>query len=327
MSLLARQLYFEAVKSGDELPPLVKAPIDRLQIARYAGASGEFNPLSLDEIRARNAGFPSVIVPGMLAMGFAGELVVDWLRGARLRRFSARFVKMIWPGDVLTCRGRVAERRFGEPGSYFVDIDLSVENQRGELVLRGQVTAQLYYGAEDDARQRAGQPPLVVTAADEAERLAKLHPPPRKPSPPPAKAAPPQKPAAPQKAAPLAKAGAPQKAAIPAEKPQVPAKAPAPPRPAAASKAPAPRPAPARSGAAPRPAPKPAGKDARPPAPRGAKGASVAASQRGRPAPPAKAKAKARAAARKPARSVASSKPAARARSAPGKKPLARKRR
>jgi len=104
MALLARQLYFEAVKVGDELPPLVKPPVDRTQIARYAGASGDFNPLYVDEHLAKNAGFPSAHSPGMLAMGFIGELVVDWLRGARLRRFTARFVKIVWPGDVITCR-------------------------------------------------------------------------------------------------------------------------------------------------------------------------------------------------------------------------------
>ncbi len=205
MALLARQLYFEAVKVGDELPPLVKPPVDRIQIARYAGATGDYNPLSVDEQFARNAGFPSALAPGMLAMGFLGELVVDWLRGAPLRRFSARFVKIIWPGDVITSRGRVVDRRFQDGGKYAVDIEVWAENQRGELVVRGTVTAQLYYNAEDEARQRAGQPPLAVTQADEDARLARLsrgalprRPEPARPAaPPPVRQAPP-KPVSPQ---------------------------------------------------------------------------------------------------------------------------------
>ncbi len=135
--LLARQLYFEAVKVGDELPPLVKPPVDRSQIARFAGATGDYGPLHVDEPFARNAGFPSVLVPGTLAMGFLGELVTDWLRGARLKRFSARFVKIVWPGDVVTVRGRVADRRFEPGGRYAADIEVWGENQRGELVVRG----------------------------------------------------------------------------------------------------------------------------------------------------------------------------------------------
>jgi acyl dehydratase len=172
--LLARQLYFEAVKVGDELPPLVKPPVDRSQVARFAGATGDYGPLHVDEPFARNAGFPSVLVPGMLAMGFLGELVTDWLRGARVRRFGARFVKIVWPGDVVTVRGRVADRRFEAAGRYAVDIEVWGENQRGELVVRGAVTAQLYYNGDDETRQRNGQPPLLVTPAEEEERLAKL---------------------------------------------------------------------------------------------------------------------------------------------------------
>jgi acyl dehydratase len=212
MALLARQLYFEAVKIGDELPPLVKPPVDRTQIARYAGASGDFNPLYVDEHLARNAGFPSSLAPGMLVMGFLGELIVDWLRGARLRRYTARFVKIVWPGDVITCRGRVVDRRFEGNGVYAIDLEVWAENQRGELVLKGLVTSQLFYNAEDDARQRAGQPPLVTTAEEEAARLAKLsraqgkkqepaRPPPPPPPRPPPKAVPPARPGAPAPAA------------------------------------------------------------------------------------------------------------------------------
>src|SRR5918912_1263809 len=197
MALLARQLYFEAVKVGDELPPLVKPPVDRTQIARYAGASGDYNPLYVDEHLAKNAGFPSAHAPGMLVMGFVGELVVDWLRGARLRRFTSRFVKIVWPGDVITCRGRVIDRRFEGSGVYAVDIELWAENQRGDLVVTGFVTAQLYYSAEDDAKQRTGGPPLVVTPQEEEARLAKLSRPktPKRAEPPRPPPAPPPRPA------------------------------------------------------------------------------------------------------------------------------------
>ncbi len=208
MAQLARQLYFEAVKVGDELPPLVKPPIDRIQMARFAGASGDFNPLHVDEHVAKNAGFPSVHVPAMLGMGFVGELLVDWLRGARIRRFSARFPKLVWPGDVLTCRGRVAERRFEEGGSYAIDLELWAENQRGELVLKGSASAQLYYSGEDDARQRAGGNPLIVTPEEEAARLAKLSraQPPKRPE-----VRPPPPPPAPEPPAPLPAASAPSR--------------------------------------------------------------------------------------------------------------------
>ena len=174
MTTNVRQLYFEGVKVGDELPPLVKPPVDRLQIARYVGAAGDWNPLYIDEPHARASGFPSAFAPGTIGMGFLAELATDWTRGARLKKLQSRLVKFIWPGDVLTARGRVVERRF-EPGdAYAMDLELWAENQRGELVTRGVATYQLYYSADDEARQRAGQPPLHVTHAEEEVRLARL---------------------------------------------------------------------------------------------------------------------------------------------------------
>jgi acyl dehydratase len=256
MIVTARQLHFEAVKVGDELPPLVKPPVDRLQIARYVGASGDFNPLSCDEVHAKNSGFPSLIAPGMLGMGFLAELVVDWVRGARLKKFQARFVKIVWPGDVLTARGRVVDRRFEEGGRYAIDIEAWAENQRGELAVRGLATVQLYYNADDETRQRAGGAPLLVTPQEEEARLAKLsRAQPQRPAPKPAAAAPPVRPAV----SPPAK---PAIAAVrPAPAPTRPAPAPAA-RPAAAPvrAAPPPKPtapAPARPAAA-KPPPKPA---------------------------------------------------------------------
>ncbi len=234
MTLTARQLYFEAVKVGDELPPLVKPPVDRLQIARYVGAAQDWNPLYIDEPHAKNSGFPSALAPGMIAMAFLGELVFDWVRGARVRKFQARFVKIVWPGDVLTARGRVVDRRFEPGGRYAMDVELWAENQRGELVVRGLATVLLCYNAEDEARQRAGQPPLVVTPAEEEARLSKLsRGQPARPAPPlsrpmapprvipsaqPSRPAGPPPPAAPSAKAPARVAPKPSKAARPAAK-------------------------------------------------------------------------------------------------------------
>jgi len=75
---------------------------------------------------------------------------------------------------VVTVRGRVVDRRFEPGGKYAADIEVWGENQRGELVVRGAVTAQLFYSAEDETRQRNGQQPLHVTQAEEEERRARL---------------------------------------------------------------------------------------------------------------------------------------------------------
>jgi acyl dehydratase len=180
--MAARKLYFEAVRLGEELPPLTKGPVDRVQLARYAGASGDFNPVHVDEVYARSLGMPSVYAPGMLVMGILGQLVSDWSRGAQLRKYQVRFSKIVWPGDTVVAKGRVMER-WGDNGRYFAEADLWAENQKGELVLRGSALVQLFYSADDENRQRSGQPPLVVPAAKESLHAPAPKPPESRPLP------------------------------------------------------------------------------------------------------------------------------------------------
>ena len=140
---LARSFYWTELRVGDDLPPLTKPAIDRVQIVRYAAAAGDFNRLHLDEPYAHQLGFPGLFAPGMLPMAFVGQLLTSWLRRGHVRKLSARFIKIVWPQDELTCRGRIAELR-REGGACYADVELWAENQKGELVLRGQATCELY---------------------------------------------------------------------------------------------------------------------------------------------------------------------------------------
>lgn len=163
----ARKLYFESVRVGDELPALAKAPVDRVQLSRYAGASGDYNPVHVDETYAKAIGMPSVYAPGMLVMGFLGQLVSDWARGAQLRKYQVKFIKIVWPADTVVCKGRVTDR-WGDSGRYYAELDLWAENQKGELVMKGGCLIQLFYSLEDESRQRSGQPPIMVSVPRES---------------------------------------------------------------------------------------------------------------------------------------------------------------
>lgn len=166
-----RKLYFENIRIGDELPAMAKTPIDRVQLARYAGATGDFNPVHVDEVAARAAGMPSVVAPNTIGMGFLSQLVGDWARGAQVKRLSCRFSRMLWPGDTLVCKGRVADRH-GQEGRYFLELDVWAENQKGELAIRGNVTLKVFFSVEDENRFRMGQPPLIVNVPRESIRVA-----------------------------------------------------------------------------------------------------------------------------------------------------------
>jgi acyl dehydratase len=158
---IARKVYYQALQLGDELPSWQNPPFDRLQIVRYAGASGDLNPLYFDEPFARASGFRSVLVPGALALGALTQMVNEWLKGPCLRRLHVKFLKIIWPGEQLTCRGRVVARH-REGGDYLVDLDLWMENPEGEMMVRGNGTVSLFYSAQDESQRLAGGPPLIV---------------------------------------------------------------------------------------------------------------------------------------------------------------------
>jgi acyl dehydratase len=79
--------------------------IDSDQTVRYAEASGDRNPIHLDEAVARMAGLPGIIVHGLCTMAFTADLVVGHLCGgdpARLRRLAVTFARPVFPGDVIT---------------------------------------------------------------------------------------------------------------------------------------------------------------------------------------------------------------------------------
>ena len=66
------KVYAEDVDVGDALPPLVKGPIQQIQLTRYAGASGDYNPLHAEPAVASAAGFKQPILHGLATYGIAG---------------------------------------------------------------------------------------------------------------------------------------------------------------------------------------------------------------------------------------------------------------
>src|SRR5437588_4713336 len=101
------KLYYEDVQVGDAIPKLVKAPVTHLQLVRYAGASGDFNPLHTDHKVGEMLGTGGIIAHGMLIMGFVGHMLSDYVGPAALRKFDVRFKGMTHLDDVITCTGTI----------------------------------------------------------------------------------------------------------------------------------------------------------------------------------------------------------------------------
>ncbi|QIK71466.1 MaoC family dehydratase [Propioniciclava coleopterorum] len=80
---------------GQELAPLTLT-FTREDLVRYAGASGDFNPIHWSDRRAAELGLGSVIAHGMLTMGRALRVVTDWVGDpGRVRSYAVRFTKPV----------------------------------------------------------------------------------------------------------------------------------------------------------------------------------------------------------------------------------------
>lgn len=135
-------LKFDDVEEGDEIPAFVVRDLTRTDLVRYAGASGDFNPIHHDQAFAEAAGVPTVFAHGMLSAGFLSTCVTHYVGRENLRRFRVRFVTRVWPGDTVTCTGRV-RRKYEEGGRGFIEGDLQALNQKGEVAVQGSFTAEL----------------------------------------------------------------------------------------------------------------------------------------------------------------------------------------
>jgi acyl dehydratase len=132
-------LYFEDVAEGDEAPIRTHV-LSRTDLVAYAGASGDFNPMHHDEVKAKAAGQPSVFGHGMFSMGFLGSALTDYVGVGHVRRFQVRFAKQTWPDEELRTKIVVTGART-EGGDHLVDLDVRLHNADGEEKVVGQATA------------------------------------------------------------------------------------------------------------------------------------------------------------------------------------------
>jgi acyl dehydratase len=85
----------------------VAQQIDPDQTYRYKEASGDFNPIHVDENFAKMAGLPGIIVHGLCTMAFTSKVMIDRLCGGdpvKLKRLKVRFTRPVLPGQIITTK-------------------------------------------------------------------------------------------------------------------------------------------------------------------------------------------------------------------------------
>ena len=136
-----QKLFFDEVAEGDAAPEF-SHELTRTDLVMYAGASGDFNPMHHDEVKAKEAGLPSVFGHGMFSMGLLGKAITDYVGVGNLKKFKVRFTKQTWPGEVLTSKIVVTGKR-KEDGESLVDLECTLVNQDGEVKVSGEAVAAL----------------------------------------------------------------------------------------------------------------------------------------------------------------------------------------
>ncbi|MFQ6121871.1 MAG: MaoC/PaaZ C-terminal domain-containing protein [Dehalococcoidales bacterium] len=133
---MAEQVYYEDVTVDSEIPPLVKQSTTR-QLVMWAGASGDYYAIHYDKDFAQSKGLPGVIVHGQLVASFLGQLITDWMgEQGTLSKLTCNYRGMNFPGEAITCRGKVSEK-YIEDGKHYIECNIWAENAKGEKTVTG----------------------------------------------------------------------------------------------------------------------------------------------------------------------------------------------
>ena len=143
MSILNQELKLSDIREGDSLPSLVKH-ITQKDINLYAEASGDFNPIHIDEAVAAQTPLGGTIAHGMLILAYLSEMMTktfgrSWLSTGKL---SVRFKTPARPEDTITISGHINSIEHKEDGLY-VNCSIDVHNQKADTVITGEATVKL----------------------------------------------------------------------------------------------------------------------------------------------------------------------------------------
>jgi acyl dehydratase len=133
---MARQIYFDDVAEGTELPGLTKHPVPR-QMVKWAGASGDYFEIHYDKDFARRQGLPDIIVPGDLTAAFLVQLTTDWMGElAAFKKIRTTNLAMLFPDEDVICKGKVS-KKYVQGDDHLVECEVWAENPRGEKCVVG----------------------------------------------------------------------------------------------------------------------------------------------------------------------------------------------
>lgn len=127
------------LERGQSLEEVTLEPVTRLDLIKYAGTSGDFNPIHTIDEEAAKAGLPGIIAHGMWTMGNLAKLFTPYYEEGFIQDFTVRFTGMVFLNDVLTLQAEVEEK-----SEQSIVFNVSAINQNGKTVVKGKVKFRLY---------------------------------------------------------------------------------------------------------------------------------------------------------------------------------------
>jgi acyl dehydratase len=135
---------YDQVEKGTELPPRTYQ-VTRLDLVKYAGASGDFNVIHWNERVARSVGLPNVIAHGMYTMAQAGRFVTEWVGDpGAVTDFGVHFSAMVpvpddGGGATIEISGKVRDKLDGNR----VTVDIVAKAGGAKVLTRARATVRL----------------------------------------------------------------------------------------------------------------------------------------------------------------------------------------
>ena len=127
MSILKMQI-------GDTLSAIQLSPVSRLDLIKYAGASGDFNPIHTIDDEAEKVGLPGIIAHGMWTMGNLAKLFTPYMEEGFIQEYTIRFRGMVFIKDVITLKATVVNIESG-----VMKFNVVAVNQHQKEVMKGVV--------------------------------------------------------------------------------------------------------------------------------------------------------------------------------------------
>jgi len=146
------QTYWEDIEVGLELPDVPKVA-DTQMLVKWAGASGDFNPLHYEDTFAKAQG-TGVIVHGLLKHAWLIQLVTGWMGDlGALKKFACQYRGMDHPrlmkgmgehqdGETWMLKGKVINK-YIDGDDHCVDLEIGVHNSQGQVTTPGTATVVL----------------------------------------------------------------------------------------------------------------------------------------------------------------------------------------